>query len=180
MARAFRIALALSASVLALVSQSSALGAQARHSGRAAHSMGARPSARPVHGTGRPSTLPSHGGAVNRPVHPGTGAGHHPPYNHGGGYHGRYPGHYYGHNWGRAPIYGGVYRWPHGYHYIRHPIGYVMPRAFLTSTYFYMSWATLGLAAPNPGYQWVRYGPDLLLVEIATGRVVDVRYGVFR
>jgi Ni/Co efflux regulator RcnB len=29
------------------------------------------------------------------------------------------------------------------------------------------------------GYQWVRYGPDLLLVDIATGQVVDVRYGVF-
>jgi Ni/Co efflux regulator RcnB len=29
------------------------------------------------------------------------------------------------------------------------------------------------------GYQWIRYGPDLFLVDIATGNVVDVRYGVF-
>jgi Ni/Co efflux regulator RcnB len=35
------------------------------------------------------------------------------------------------------------------------------------------------LAAPEPGFQWVRYGPDLLLVNVTTGQVVDVAYGVF-
>jgi Ni/Co efflux regulator RcnB len=54
-----------------------------------------------------------------------------------------------------------------------------MPRPFLTSAYYYTSWSTLGLTSPMAGYQWVRYGPDLLLVEIGTGRVADVRYGVF-
>jgi Ni/Co efflux regulator RcnB len=55
-----------------------------------------------------------------------------------------------------------------------------MPRPFLASAYYYSAWSTLGLMAPQSGYQWVRYGPDLLLVEIVTGRVVDVRYGVFQ
>ncbi|WP_231636068.1 RcnB family protein [Novosphingobium sp. ST904] len=33
-------------------------------------------------------------------------------------------------------------------------------------------------AAP-PGYYWVRYGPDLLLVDRRTRRVVDVIYSAF-
>jgi Ni/Co efflux regulator RcnB len=82
-------------------------------------------------------------------------------------------------NWNRAPVRAGVYAWPRGYAYGRRPVGYIMPRPFLTATYFYAGWAALGLAAPHAGYQWVRYGSDLLLVEIGTGRVADVRYGVF-
>ena len=45
--------------------------------------------------------------------------------------------------------------------------------------YWYADWATLGLAPPEPGFQWVRYGPDLLLVNVTTGQVVDVAYDVF-
>jgi Ni/Co efflux regulator RcnB len=83
------------------------------------------------------------------------------------------------HTWGRAPIRAGAYGWPHGYSYVRRPVGYMLPRAFLASPYYYSGYAALGLAAPMAGHQWVRYGPDLLLVQVATGRVVDVRYGVF-
>jgi Ni/Co efflux regulator RcnB len=54
-----------------------------------------------------------------------------------------------------------------------------MPRPFLAASYYYPGWAALGLVAPMAGYQWIRYGPDLFLVDIATGDVVDVRYGVF-
>ncbi|MEJ0065348.1 MAG: RcnB family protein [Caulobacteraceae bacterium] len=32
---------------------------------------------------------------------------------------------------------------------------------------------------PPPGSRWVRYGPDLLLVNLTTGRVEDTAYGVF-
>ena len=32
---------------------------------------------------------------------------------------------------------------------------------------------------PPYGYRWLRYGPDLLLVEIAAGRIVDVIYDAF-
>lgn len=83
------------------------------------------------------------------------------------------------HTWGRAPVRAGVYAWPRGYAYVRRPVGYILPRPFLTSAYYYSGWAALGLAAPMAGYQWVRYGSDLLLVQVATGRVADVRYGVF-
>jgi Ni/Co efflux regulator RcnB len=84
-----------------------------------------------------------------------------------------------GNYWGGARIAAGRYYWPRGYGYVRRTVGWVMPAAFLTSAYYYNGWATLGLTGPMAGYQWVRYGPDLLLVEIATGQVVDVRYGVF-
>jgi Ni/Co efflux regulator RcnB len=83
------------------------------------------------------------------------------------------------HAWGRAPVRVGRYAWPGGYSYVRRPIGYVLPRAFLAPTYYYSGYGALGLAAPMAGHQWVRYGPDLFLVQLGTGRVVDVRYGVF-
>jgi Ni/Co efflux regulator RcnB len=44
---------------------------------------------------------------------------------------------------------------------------------FLAPAYYYADWATLGLDPPMPGFQWVRYGPDLLLVNVTTGEVVE-------
>jgi Ni/Co efflux regulator RcnB len=58
-------------------------------------------------------------------------------------------------------------------------VGAILPPLFLTPAYYYTDWAGLGLPPPEPGFQWVQYGPDLLLVNVATGRVVDVAYGVF-
>jgi Ni/Co efflux regulator RcnB len=37
----------------------------------------------------------------------------------------------------------------------------------------------MGLHAPPPGLVWVRFGPDLLLVNQRTGKVHDVIYGAF-
>jgi Ni/Co efflux regulator RcnB len=45
--------------------------------------------------------------------------------------------------------------------------------------YYYSDWGAVGLPPPQPGFQWVRYGSDLLLVNVATGQVVDIAYGVF-
>ena len=87
--------------------------------------------------------------------------------------------HWNGNYWGGARVAAGRYYWPRGYGYVRRSVGWVVPGAFLASTYYYSGWATLGLTAPAAGYQWVRYGPDLMLVDIATGQVIDVRYGVF-
>lgn len=69
--------------------------------------------------------------------------------------------------------------YPQGHSYRRWVVGGVLPPIFLVSAYFYADWATLGLAPPEPGFQWVRYGPDLLLVNTDTGAVVDVVYGAF-
>jgi Ni/Co efflux regulator RcnB len=77
------------------------------------------------------------------------------------------------------PVRGPVFRYPHGYRYRRWTIGLLLPQIFLTSPYIYSNWATLGVEPPPPGYYWVRYGPDLLLVRRGTRKVVDVIYGAF-
>jgi len=76
-------------------------------------------------------------------------------------------------------VHGGPWAYPPGWAYRRWAVGAVLPPLFLAPSYYYTGWAGLGLAPPPPGYQWVRYGPDLLLVNVPTGQVVDVAYGVF-
>ena len=69
--------------------------------------------------------------------------------------------------------------YPGGWGYRRWAVGAVLPPLFLTPAYFYADWATLGLDPPQPGFQWVRYGPDLLLVNVTTGEVVETIPDVF-
>jgi Ni/Co efflux regulator RcnB len=57
--------------------------------------------------------------------------------------------------------------------------GQFLPVMFLTSTYYFNNWATLGIQPPPPGYQWVRFGPDLLLVQLGTGYVAYAMRNVF-
>jgi hypothetical protein len=77
------------------------------------------------------------------------------------------------------PIHVAPFIYPHGWVYRRWIIGATLPPLFLASAYYYAGWAELGLPPPEPGFQWVRYGPDLLLVNVATGQVVDVVYAAF-
>jgi Ni/Co efflux regulator RcnB len=77
------------------------------------------------------------------------------------------------------PIHRPPFHYPHGYHYRRWHIGWVLPHIFLSNHYYFNDWATLGFGPPPPGYVWVRYGPDLLLVNRHTGRIRDVVYNVF-
>ncbi len=84
---------------------------------------------------------------------------------------------YRGHTFNRVHIAPFIY--PPGFAYRRWVVGGVLPAVFLAPAYYYAGWASLGLTAPAAGFQWVRYGPDLLLVNVATGQVVDVAYGVF-
>ena len=53
-----------------------------------------------------------------------------------------------------------------------------MPMVFLASEYF-VDYVALGLEPPGPGLQWVRYGPDLLLVNVATGEVIRTMYDAY-
>lgn len=80
---------------------------------------------------------------------------------------------------GFRPIHGRPWRYPSGYRYRRWSIGLTLPSVFLSPAYYYTGYAMLGLEAPPPGYRWVRYGPDLLLVQTFTGRIADVIYGAF-
>jgi Nickel/cobalt transporter regulator len=104
-------------------------------------------------------------------LHPGPGFVPHP---------GGPPGpqfSYRGRNIERVHIHPFVY--PQGYGYQRWAIGARLPPIFFSPDYYYADWASLGMDPPPPGYQWVRYGPDLLLVELDDGQVVDVVYDVF-
>ncbi|HEY1935498.1 MAG TPA: RcnB family protein [Acetobacteraceae bacterium] len=85
--------------------------------------------------------------------------------------------------WHRGQYYtrirGPAFRYPPGWAYRRWTIGARLPALFLAPAYFYAGWAALGLAAAPPGYAWVRYGPDILEINLGTGEVEDVIYGVF-
>jgi Ni/Co efflux regulator RcnB len=74
----------------------------------------------------------------------------------------------------RAP----AYRYPRGWAYRAWRPGQVLPRLFIAEPYF-LDYAYLGLPPPPPGTRWVRYGPDALLVDFYSGRVVDVIYSAF-
>jgi Ni/Co efflux regulator RcnB len=85
---------------------------------------------------------------------------------------------------GRRPpsyhrIRGPIFHYPRGYSYRRWGIGTILPQIFLSNYYYWSDWRALGLLPPPPGYVWVRYGPDLLLVNRFTGRIADVIYGAF-
>ena len=76
-------------------------------------------------------------------------------------------------------IHGARFHYPSGYSYRRWSIGQALPRLFLGAAYIFGDYSDYGLGAPPAGDEWVRYGPDLLLVDIDSDQVVDVVYGVF-
>lgn len=77
------------------------------------------------------------------------------------------------------PIHRPGFHYPRGYHYRRWSIGLILPSIFLSNYYYFNDWGAVGVYPPPPGYIWVRYGPDLLLVNRYTGRIRDVIYGAF-
>lgn len=85
--------------------------------------------------------------------------------------------------WHRGQYYsrirGPAYAYPPGWQYRRWLIGARLPPLLVAPGYFFAGWAALGLQNPPPGYAWVRFGPDLLLVNLSTDEVEDVVYGVF-
>ncbi len=74
----------------------------------------------------------------------------------------------------RAP----AYRPPSGWYARNWGYGDFLPRGWFGSSY-YLNWGTYGLGLPPIGTEWVRVGPDALLVDIWTGRVLSVYYGLF-
>jgi Ni/Co efflux regulator RcnB len=77
------------------------------------------------------------------------------------------------------PIHRPAFHYPRGYRYRRWSTGLILPRIFLSNVYYFGAWGDLGLGPPPPGTVWVRYGPDLLLVNRYSGRIRDVIYGAF-
>jgi Ni/Co efflux regulator RcnB len=71
------------------------------------------------------------------------------------------------------------YRWPHGYAYHRFVIGRRLARDYWTPDYYIDNYADYGLADPPYRFEWVRYGPDVFLVDLDSGIIGQVVYGVF-
>jgi len=72
-----------------------------------------------------------------------------------------------------------VYREPRGWYYRRWSYGEVFPVIFWTQDYWISSYWEFGLPDPPYGYVWVRYGPDALLIDVESGQILSVVYGLF-
>ena len=53
-------------------------------------------------------------------------------------------------------------------------IGFRLDPLFYSSRYYINDYGYYGLRVPRPWERWIRYGDDLLLVNLRTGLVVDV------
>jgi len=86
----------------------------------------------------------------------------------------------YQHNYqaGRA-YHVGPYHPPQGWSDRRWRYGEILPRAFWAAEYYLSDYWLFGLEVPPVGYEWVRNGPDALLIDTNTGEVLQVQYGVF-
>ena len=87
---------------------------------------------------------------------------------------------YYNHNFNADRTYPiGPYHPPRGFQYRRWAYGDILPGIFWAQDYWLTDYWLFGLDVPPVGYEWVRYGPDALLVNITTGEVIQVVYGRF-
>lgn len=74
---------------------------------------------------------------------------------------------------------GDYYRYPHGYGYRHWDVGYRFPREYWINDYYIDDFAAYSLEPPPFGFQWVRYGPDILLFNLETGEIAQGVYGAF-
>lgn len=74
----------------------------------------------------------------------------------------------------RAP----PYRYPAGWFARDWRCGEFLPGGWY-EPYYYLDWRPYGLAYPPVGCEWVRVGDSALLVDIYTGRILSIAYGVF-
>ena len=57
--------------------------------------------------------------------------------------------------------------------------GQILPVIFWGREYWLDNYVQFGLIDPPYGYVWVRDRDDALLVDVETGRILSVQYGVF-
>ena len=109
-----------------------------------------------------------HGPIVHGPIGHGPVVGMH------GGPHG--PFMFHGHPFAWHPVhFAHPWVYPQGYGYRLWAVGAILPPLFWQRPdYYYNGWADMGLPPPDPGFQYVQYGPDLLLVNVSTGEVAQV------
>ena len=62
----------------------------------------------------------------------------------------------------------------HNWRYRPVTVGFRLQPTFYGSTYYVSDYGMYHLRAPRRFQQWIRYGDDLLLVNVRTGRVLQV------
>jgi len=86
----------------------------------------------------------------------------------------------YQHNFQAARSYKvGPYQRPPGWVNRHWGYGDHLPRAYWASQYLLADYWLFGLEVPPVDYEWVRVGPDALLISLSTGEVLQAEYGVF-
>jgi len=73
----------------------------------------------------------------------------------------------------------GPYHAPRGFAYRRWSYGQVLPRIYWGQQYWLSDYWLFGLDVPPVGFEWVRFGPDALLIDTNSGEVIQVVYGRF-
>jgi Ni/Co efflux regulator RcnB len=133
--------------------------------------------------TGPPRGGPPHGNSMMGPSHGNNntmmmnghnaGTAHNPPNR-------NFDRHSYQRNF-VAPrrFHANVYVRPHGWYEHRWVFGEILPALFWSQNYWLNDYYDYGLGDPPPGFVWVRYGSDALLVDQNSGEVLQVEYDVF-
>jgi len=86
----------------------------------------------------------------------------------------------YQHNYQAARSYHvGVYRRPLGWVAHRWGYGQILPRAYWAAPYLLADYWLFALEVPPVGFEWVRDDTDAILVNVTTGQIIQVEYGVF-
>lgn len=57
--------------------------------------------------------------------------------------------------------------------------GDILPSIFWAQNYWLSDYWLFGLDVPPVGYEWVRYWNDAVLIDVQTGEIVQVVYGLF-
>ena len=73
----------------------------------------------------------------------------------------------------------GAYVRPAGWYAHRWAYGERLPGGWYASNYWIVDFSLFGLIVPPYGYEWIRVGDDALLVDVDTGIILRVEYGVF-
>jgi len=79
----------------------------------------------------------------------------------------------------RTTFHVGIYYDPFGWNYRPYQIGWRLWPSYYSSRYWINDPWQYRLPYAPPGYRWVRYWDDALLVDTWTGQVVDVLYNFF-
>jgi Ni/Co efflux regulator RcnB len=74
---------------------------------------------------------------------------------------------------------GGFWRGPPGWYYHSWFYGQILPYGWFAPDWWINDYWDYELPVPPYGYEWVRNGPDALLVNIDTGFVAEVVPGIF-